>query len=109
MLIVLLVTSSLFTAKPPATAESMRAEATKLYRKKDYARACPLFAKAVEAKKDDRDFQAETLSDLGLCQLRAGDEKAAEATLVRALGAAGERDDVRKNVYFNLSLLPSRR
>jgi hypothetical protein len=85
----------------------LRAEATKLFKKKKFAEACEKFRQAADATPDD----AAVLTDLGLCQHKLGQDKDAAVTNLRAIEIAsrdpGRIDDpaatrVRRHAYFNL-------
>jgi hypothetical protein len=92
---------------PNAAGPAVRAEATKLFKKKKYAEACEKFRQATIAIPED----AALLTDLGLCQHKLGQDKAAAATNLRAIELvsrdAKSIDDpvairVRRHAYFNL-------
>jgi hypothetical protein len=91
----------------PPDAQALRAEATKLFKKKKYAAACEKFGQAAAATPDDADL----LTDLALCQHKLGQDKEAIATNLRAIELASRDgksiDDpaavrVRRHAYFNL-------
>jgi tetratricopeptide (TPR) repeat protein len=86
-----------------------RAEATKLFRAKSYAIACPKFEELVKLVPDD----ADAIADLALCKLRVGDKAAARGLNLQAIEIAsrsGHVDDAaaartRRHAYFNLAQL----
>lgn len=79
-------------------APSPRDAALASFRKKDYARACPLFAEAARAEPENGAIWA----DLGLCELRRGRKAASVRASLRAVVHGDER--TRSNAYFNLGL-----
>jgi hypothetical protein len=92
---------------PNAAEPALRAEATKLFKKKKYAEACEKFRQATVATPED----AALLTDLGLCQHKLGQDNEAAATNLRAIELASRDakgiDDpvairVRRHAYFNL-------
>jgi tetratricopeptide (TPR) repeat protein len=89
-----------FAAAAPS-AEELRAQATSLYQRRQYAPACTLFRQAHQLRPDD----AELLADLGLCQLKAGQPTAALASFRAALQAPKVDAETRRNVFYNLGLL----
>jgi tetratricopeptide (TPR) repeat protein len=96
LLLALIVLDGTARADAPADAKKLRTQATKLYKAKKYAEACPLFEQAVAKTPADQAIQL----DLGLCRARAGDAKGAALTLRSAVGA-GDRA-IRLKAYFNL-------
>lgn len=79
--------------------QELRAEATKLYRAKKYAEACPKFEQAAKAVQNDGALWA----DLGVCLQKLGKtEEAAEANH-QAVASGDAR--TRMNAYFNLVLM----
>jgi tetratricopeptide (TPR) repeat protein len=80
-------------------AEVLTQRATALYRAKQYAQACPLFAQVTHQLPSS----APAWNDLALCELRRGQNDRAFTALARvlALGDLAER----KKAYFNLALL----
>jgi len=78
---------------PPA-ADSPQAAALAAFKRKDYARACPLFAEAARAQPENGAVWA----DLGLCELKRG----RKAESVRASLRAVLKGRTRTNAYFNL-------
>jgi len=104
-----LASASLFAQAegPNAAGPALRAEATKLFKKKRYAEACEKFRQATVATPED----AALLTDLGLCQHKLGQDKEAATTNLRAIELASRDaksiDDpvairVRRHAYFNL-------
>ncbi len=99
------LTLSLLAAAPaPAVkkgedVESLRARATKLYRAKKYAEACPLYERAVKLAPE----HGPTLADLGLCLQKQDKKDAARKAYVRALEVSDADPTTRSNVYFNLA------
>ncbi len=67
-----LLTLSLLAAAPE-DAESLRTRATKLYRAKKLAEACPLFERAAQLAAE----HGPTLADLGLCLQKQGRQEQA--------------------------------
>ena len=90
----------LLTGVPPTQRGSLESklsrEATRLYGKKDFVHACPLYAQIAELRKKD----GAAWADLGLCLLKLRRGPEADVANARALflGSAA----VRKSVYFNL-------
>jgi hypothetical protein len=90
-----------------ARAQSLRSEATQLFKKKKYGEACDKFSQAAQLAADD----AALLTDLALCQHRLGHADEARATNLRAIALAsrdaGQIGDpaaakIRRHAYFNL-------
>ena len=109
MVALLLVVASLFARaeSPNPAGPALRAEATKLFKKRRYAEASEKFREATVAMPED----AALLTDLALCQHKLGQDKEAAATNLRAIELASRDaksiDDpvairVRRHAYFNL-------
>ncbi len=96
---------------PVAEAASLPNDATKAYKARRYAEACPLFARALALAPQDFGIA----SDLGLCLLRQGKKAQARAALEDAVRLSLENErsasrlpdapKVRKAAAFNLALL----
>ena len=95
---------------PLESASVLRARATKLFRAKQFAAACPWFEAAARRQPGEPDL----LADLALCQHRIGRDDLAQQTNLEAIQRASEPaerlDDarfarVRQHAYFNLSEL----
>jgi hypothetical protein len=116
-LVLLLLTASPSVSEPAsakdpvARAAPLRDEATRAYKARRYAEACPLFAKARALAPQDFGIA----SDLGLCLLRQGKKAEARAALEDAVRLTLENErsphrlpdapKMRKAAAFNLSLL----
>ncbi|WP_426750158.1 hypothetical protein [Myxococcus sp. Y35] len=87
------------TTKKAEDAESLRTRATKLYRAKKLAEACPLFERAAQLAPE----HGPTLADLGLCLQKQGRQEQALAVSLRALRVSGADAKTRANVYYNLA------
>jgi hypothetical protein len=79
----------------------LSAQATKLYKAKRYAEACPLFERVATLEP----ASGRALTDLGLCLARWGREADAIAANRRAIAASAADGRVRKAAYFNLATL----
>lgn len=90
---------SLTLRAPPPRPEALAEQATRLYRAKDYKRACPIFQQVTALTPDS----APAWNDLALCELRFRRFEEAYAAVARAI-ALGDLAE-RKKAYFNLSLL----
>jgi hypothetical protein len=80
-------------------ASSLRSDADKAYRAKDYAKACELFARA----RDEAPRDGAAWADLGLCLGKLGKRTQAIAATRRAIEMGDAR--TRLNAYFNLAAL----
>jgi hypothetical protein len=100
-------------AESSSSAESsaqLRARATRLYRAKRFAAACPVFEAALRASPGE----PELLTDLALCQHRLGNDALARQTNLEAIARASEPAArlseprfarIRRHAYFNLAEL----
>ena len=97
-------------AAPAVQAKTLQAEATKLFRQKNYAAACETFQAAVTAAPED----AALLTDLALCQQKLGKNAEAKASNLRAIALASKDAHLigdaaavreRRHAYFNLDQL----
>jgi hypothetical protein len=82
----------------PAAAQSPRDAALAAFRRKDYARACPLFAEVVRAEPEN----GAAWADLGVCELKRGRKAESVRASLRAVVHGDDR--TRTNAYFNLGL-----
>jgi len=93
-----------FLALLLATADDPRAlsaQATKLYKAKRYAEACPLFGRVTALQPAN----GRAWSDFGLCLARWGHEADAIAANRKAIAVGADDARVRKAAYFNLAKL----
>jgi hypothetical protein len=80
---------------------ALSAQATKLYKAKRYAKACPLFERVTALEPAN----GRAWTDLGLCLARWGHEADAIAANRKAVAVSGDDERVRKAAYFNLAKL----
>lgn len=92
----LALTLAVTLGQTPVPASDLRAEATRLYRAKKYAQACPKFEQAAALAQSDGAIWA----DLGLCLQKLGKTDAAAEANQRAIASGDAR--TRQNAYFNL-------
>ncbi|HET7545662.1 MAG TPA: hypothetical protein VFK05_37600 [Polyangiaceae bacterium] len=109
---VLLFASGAAAGNPPARESSaqLRSRATRLFRGRQFAAACPLFEAALRVSPGE----PELLTDLALCQHRLGQDALARQTNLEAVARASEPATrlsdprfarVRRHAYFNMSEL----
>ena len=91
-----------------AKVKTLKAEATRAYRAKHYAVACPLYRRLVDLQPDD----PPAMADVAVCLQRLGRSSDAIAANRKAiaLGARTERSDfgdeqTRRHAYYNLAKL----
>jgi hypothetical protein len=77
-----------------ANPESLDQQALRLFKAKKYKEACPLFRQIAEQRKTGTAW-----ADLGLCELRRGDEKEGRLATLRAFRAGNDLD--RQHAAFN--------
>jgi len=85
------------TASSSDKVETLRVEAYRLYREKDYARACPKYEAAAQLAPDRGDLWA----DLGLCLFKSGNKEKAKEAEIKAIETGSK--EVRLHAYYNLS------
>jgi hypothetical protein len=95
-------------AEVAAEVKTLKANATRAYRGKRYAAACPLYQRLVELQPDD----PPAMADLAVCLQRLGRSADAVAANQKAiaLGARTEQSDygdepTRRHAYYNLAKL----
>src|SRR4051812_16342809 len=80
---------------------ALSAQATKLYKAKRYAQACPLFERVTALEPGN----GRAWTDLGLCLARLGNGVEATAVNRKAIAVSADDARVRKAAYFNLAKL----
>jgi hypothetical protein len=80
---------------------ALSAQATKLYKAKRYAEACPLFGRVTSLEPAN----GRAWTDLGLCLARRGQGAEAIAANRKAIAVSAVDERVRKAAYFNLAKL----
>ena len=83
--------------KTPSAA-ALTQQATKLFRQKKYAEACPLFQRVTELAPE----RGAAWGDYGLCLARLGQATEAVTATYKAIGLSGSDAKVRKAAYHNL-------
>lgn len=94
-----LLVSLLLGLETEVSAGALSAQATKLFRAKQYEAACPLFQRVTELTPTG----GSAFGDYGLCLARAGNRRSdAIAAFYRAIALSGSDAKLRKAVYHNL-------